>query len=127
MPIHTTNFEAIKSLIVKAPILHLPPRTDRFYLECDFSAKPIGSVLYQMQNSHKNVIAFYSATVPDGANRYSSSELELCRLKKSLLHFQYLLKYSTSTVLMDNFEMYLLFKKDSLYSDIFGGNIRFFI
>ncbi len=46
MQIHTTNFEAIKSLIVKAPILHLPTRTDRFYLECDSSAKHVGSVLY---------------------------------------------------------------------------------
>ncbi len=38
---------------VKAPILHLPARTARFYLECDSSAKHVGSVLYQMQNDHK--------------------------------------------------------------------------
>ncbi len=36
-PIHTTDFEAIKSLIVKAPILHLPACTARFYVECDSS------------------------------------------------------------------------------------------
>ncbi len=40
--------------------------------------------------------------MPDAASRYSSSELELCGLKKSLLHFQYLLKYLTFTVLMDH-------------------------
>ncbi len=44
MPIHTTNFEAIKSLIV--PVLHLPERTGHFYPECDSSAKHVGSVLY---------------------------------------------------------------------------------
>ncbi len=55
-----------------------------------------------MQNIHKHVIAFYSATMPYAASRYLSSEFELCRLKKSLLHFQYLLKYSTFTVLMDH-------------------------
>ncbi len=55
-----------------------------------------------MQNGNKHVIAFYSATMPDAASRYSSSELELCGLKKSLLHFQYLLKYSTFTVRMDH-------------------------
>ncbi len=101
MPIHTTNFEAIKSLIVKAPTLYLPARTGQFYLEFDSSAKHVGSVLYQIQNGHKHVIAFYRATMPDATSRYSSSELELCGLKKSLLHFQYLLKYSTFTVLMD--------------------------
>ncbi len=100
LPIHTTNFAAIKSLIVQAPVLHLPARTGRLYLECDSSAKHYGSVLYQIQNGSKHVIAFYSATMPDAACRYSSSELELCGLKKSLLHFQYLLKYSTFTVLM---------------------------
>ncbi len=101
MPIHTKNFKAIKSLIVDAPILHLPSRTWKFYLECDSSAKHVGSVLYQVQNGNKHIIALYSATMPDAASRYSSSELELCGLKKSLLHFQYLLKYSTFTVLMD--------------------------
>ncbi len=40
--------------------------------------------------------------MPDAACRYSSSELELCGLKKSLMNFQYLLKYSTFTVLMDH-------------------------
>ncbi len=99
MPIHTNNFEAIKSLIVDAPILHLPVRTGRFYLECDSSAKHVGSVLYQVQNGNKHIIAFYCATMPDTASRYSSSELELCGLKKSLLHFQYMFQY---TVLMDH-------------------------
>ncbi len=102
MPIHTTNFEAIKSLIVQVPVLHLPARTSRFYLKCDSSAKHVGSVLYQIQNGTKHAIAFYSATMPDAACRYSSSELELCGLKKSLQYFQYLLKYSTFTVLIDH-------------------------
>ncbi len=40
--------------------------------------------------------------MPNAASRYSSSELELHGLKKSILHFQYLLKYSTFTILMDH-------------------------
>ncbi len=102
LPIHTKNFESIEELIVQAPMLHLPAGTGHFYLKCDSSAKHVGSVLYQIQNGTKHVIAFYSATMPDAACRYSSLELELCGLKKSLLHFQYLLKYSTFTVLMDH-------------------------
>ncbi len=125
MPIHTTNCKAIKSLIVQAPVLRLPARTGRFYLECDSGAKHVGSVLYQIQNDTKYVIAFYSATMPDAACRYSSSELELCGLKKRLLHFQYLLKYSTFTVLMDHsaLKLFLLFSqtcKDNSYTEIFG-------
>ncbi len=101
-PIYTKNFEAIKSLIVEAPILHLPSRNGKFYLECDSSTKHVGSVLYQIQNGNKHVIAFYSAIMPDAASRYSSLELEICGLKKSILHFQYLLKYSAFTILMDH-------------------------
>ncbi len=77
LPIHTTNFEAIKSLIVQAPVLHLPAHTGCFNLECDSNAKHVGLVLYQVQNGTKHVIAFYSATMPNTACRYSSSELEL--------------------------------------------------
>ncbi len=101
-PIHTANFEAIKELIVKSHVLHLPASTGHLYLECDSSAKHVGSVIYQMQNGTKHIIVYYSATMLDAASRYSSSELELCGLKKSLLHFQYLLKYSTFTILMDH-------------------------
>ncbi len=102
LPIHDTNFEAIKSLIVQAPVLHLPACTGRFYLGCDSSAKHVGLVLYQKENGTKHVITFYSATMPDAACRYSSSELELCGLKKLLMHFQYLLKYFNFTALMDH-------------------------
>ncbi len=59
-------------------------------------------MLYQIQNGTKKIVAYYSAMMPDAASRYSSSELELCGLKKYLLHFQYLLKYSTFTVFMDH-------------------------
>ncbi len=83
LPIHTTNFEAIKSLIVQAPVLHLLACTGHFYLEFDSSAKHIGSVLFQIQNGTKHVIAFYSATMPDVACRYSSSELGTMCLEKN--------------------------------------------
>ncbi len=100
--LHSANFQMIKDLIVHAPVLHLPARSGQFYLECDSSAKHVGSVLYQIQNGTKSIVAYYSATMPDAASRYLSSELELCGLKKSLLLFQYLLKYSTFTLLIDH-------------------------
>ncbi len=99
---HTDNFEAIKQLIVQAPVLHFPNMDGKFSLECDLNARHVGAVLYQNQNGCNNIIAFFSSTMPDAAVRYSSSELELCGLKKAIIHFQYLLKYAKFRVLMDH-------------------------
>ncbi len=82
---HTSQpIEAIKKLIVKAPVLHLPNRDGNCSLECASSAKQVGAVLYQLQNGCNNIVAFFSCTIPAAAVRYSSSELELCGLKKSI-------------------------------------------
>ncbi|MBL0686765.1 MAG: DDE-type integrase/transposase/recombinase, partial [Sulfurospirillum sp.] len=53
--------------------------------------------------------------MPDAACRYSSSEIELCGLKKSIIHFQYLLKYAHFTVIMDNSSLRMIYasKKES--------------
>jgi hypothetical protein len=99
---HTMCFNEIKSLITKLPVLHLPNIHGEFLLECDSSAKFVGSVLYQIQHNTRHVIAYFSSVMPDAACRYSSSEIELCGLKKSILHFKYLLKYSKFSVLMDH-------------------------
>jgi hypothetical protein len=99
---HTKCFQEIKVLITKTPVLHLPNNHGEFLLECDSSAKFVGSVLYQIQNNARHVIAYFSEVMPAAACRYSSSEIELCGLKKSILHFQYLLKYSKFKVLMDH-------------------------
>ncbi len=102
-------------MIVKSPVLCLPDRTGDFVLECDSSAKFVASVLYQVQNDEKRVIAFFSAVMPDAACRYSISEIELCGLKKSIIHFQYLLKYAHFTVIMDNSALRMIYasKKES--------------
>ncbi len=79
----------------------LPDSTGKFMLEYD-SSEHVGSVLYQLENSIRKVIAFFSAVMPHAACRYSSSEIELCGLKKSILHFQNLTKYAHFTVIMDH-------------------------
>ncbi len=111
----TNNFQMIKKLIVKSPVLCLPDRTGEFVLECDSSAKFVGSIMYQVQNGEKRVIAFFSAVMPDAACKYSSSEIELCGLQKSIIHFQYLLKYAHFTVIMDNSTLRMIYasKKQS--------------
>ncbi len=63
----------------------------------------------------------------------SLHSIELCGLKKSLLHFQCLLNYSSFTVLKDHSALKRIYcshkpaKTVRPYSDIFGGNFRFFI
>ncbi len=79
---HTKNFELIKKLLAQSPVLCLPDIKGKFILECDSSAKHVGSVLYQEQNGGKQVVAFFSAVMLDAACRYSSSEIELFGLKK---------------------------------------------
>ncbi len=53
--------------------------------------------------------------MPDAACRYSSSEIGLYGLKKSIIHFQYLLKYAHFTVIMDNSALRMIYasKKES--------------
>ncbi len=101
-PIHTENFEKIKSLITKAPILHLPNAKGHFTLEVDSSSKHVGSCLYQEQGGKNVIIAFFSSVMPEPAKRYSATEIELCGLKKSIIHFKYLLKYCKFSVIMDH-------------------------
>jgi putative transposase len=106
---HTKCFHEIKALIPNLPVLHLPNNHGEFQLECDSSAKFVGSVLYQIQNNIRHVIAYFRAVMPDAACHYSSSEIELCCLKKAILHFQYLLKYSKFSVLMDHSALKLIY------------------
>ncbi len=131
MPIHTTNFEAINSLIVQAPVLHLPAHTGRFYLECDSSAKHIDSVLYFIQNGSEHVIAFYGATMPDTACRYSSSELERCYFEKSTPAFSisveiFNIHCSDGPQCLKTHLLFSQAYENNPYTDIFGRNFRFF-
>ncbi len=83
MPIHTTNFEAVKEFNNTRTSSAPACKIWTLYLECDSSIKQVGSVHYQIPNGTKHVITFNSTHIPDAACRYSSSELELSGLKKS--------------------------------------------
>ncbi len=69
---HTKNFELIKKLLAQSPVLCLPDSKGKLFLECNSSAKHVGSVLYQVQNGRKWVVTFFSAVMPDAACKYSS-------------------------------------------------------
>ncbi len=106
---HTNNVEMIKKLIVKSHVLFLLDNTGMFMLEYYSSVKFVCSVLYQVQNGEKRVIAFFNAVMLDTACRYSSLEIELCCLKKLVIHFQYLLTYAHFTVIMDHSALKMIY------------------
>ena len=75
-----TAFREIKSRLVKLPVLHLPDRRGRFYFCSDTSKFATGSALYQVQNGKPKLIAYASKRLPEGAQNYSFTELEMCSL-----------------------------------------------
>ena len=85
-------FEEIKSRLQKPPVLHLPDKKGRFQLYSDTSKIATGSVLYQVQNGKPKLIAYASKRLPEGANNYSITELEMCGLAINITSFVHLLK-----------------------------------
>ena len=51
-----------------------------------------GSALYQIQNGKQNVIADVSERLPEAAQNYSTTELEMCCLVINIASFVHLLK-----------------------------------
>ena len=70
------NFEKIKELLIKSPLLALPTKDGQFRLYCDSSKVGTGGCLVQIQDGEERIIAFYSKKLPNAVERYSISELE---------------------------------------------------
>ena len=70
----------MKSRLQKKPILHLPDNKGRFHLYSDTSKYTTGSTLNQIQNGKSKLIAYVSKRLPDAAQNYSITELEICGL-----------------------------------------------
>ena len=73
-------FEEIKQRLQKPPVLHMPNKIGRFQLYSDTSKYATGSALYQVQNGKPRLIAYVSKRLPEAANNYSITELEMCGL-----------------------------------------------
>ena len=87
-----TTFEEIKSRLQKPPILHIPDGKGRFHLYSDTSEYATGSALYQIQNGKPKLIAYASKRLPEAAQNYSITELEMCGLAINITSFAHLLK-----------------------------------
>ena len=89
------SFEEIKCRLMRPPVLHKPNKTGRFHLSSDTSKFATGSTLYQIQNGMPKSIAYASKRLPEAAEGYSISELEMCGLAINIVSFAHLLERET--------------------------------
>ena len=95
-------FDEIKHRLQRPPVLHLPNRQGQFQLYSDTSKFATGSALYQIRNGQPRVIAYASKRMPEAANNYSITELEMCRLAMNIVTFLLLLKKDDLDAVVDH-------------------------
>ena len=70
----------------------MPNITSRFHLYSVTSKFATGSALYQIQNGKPKLIVYVSKRLPEAANNYSITELELCGLAINIASLSHLFK-----------------------------------
>ena len=95
-------FDEIKSKLLKPPVLSMPDKRGRFLLYSDTSKYATGSALYQVQNRKPKLIAYISKRMPEAAQNYSITELEMCNLTINIASFAHLLKKVDFDTIVDH-------------------------
>ena len=96
-------FDHIKDVLTKPPILAYPNFNMPFELHVDASTKGLGAVLYNVEDKHKNVLAFASRSLSKSEKNYSSYKLEFLALKWAVTEkFKDYLTGTHFTVLTEN-------------------------
>ena len=95
-------FEEIKGRLQKPPVLNMPDRKGKFLLYSDTSKHATGSALYQVQDGKPKLIAYASKRMPEAANNYSITELEMCGLPINIANFAHLLKRVDFDAIVDH-------------------------
>ena len=85
-------FKEIKRRMLNPPVLSMPHGKGRFILYSDSSKLATGSTLYQYQDGKPRLVAYASKRIPEAANNYSITELEMCGLAIHIATFSHLLK-----------------------------------
>ena len=104
-------FEEIKCRLIKPAVLHVSNTTGRFHLYSDISTFATGSVLYQIQNGKPKLIAYVSKRLPEVAENYSITELELCGLAINITSFSHLLKRVDFDAIVDHLALTHIVKR----------------
>ena len=104
-------FEEIKNRLQKPPILHLPDIKGRFHLYSDTSKYATGSTMYQIQNGKPKLIAYASKRLPEAAQNYSITELEMCGLAINIESCAHLLKTVDFNAIVDHLALVHILKR----------------
>ena len=104
------SLKEIKSKLIKPPVLHMPNKTGRYHSYSDTSKFASHSALYQIQNGKPKLIAYASKRLPEAANSYSITELELCGLAVSIASFSHLLKRVDFDAIVDHLALMHIIK-----------------
>ena len=87
--VHAQAFQAIKNILLHAPILALPDPDRPFSVVCDASDFAIGSALLQTDvNGHERVIAYESRQLKAAEKNYPVHDKELLAMKYALVKFR---------------------------------------
>jgi hypothetical protein len=86
------NFERIRELLAKPPVLAMPSGSGVVRLYTDTSRTATGATLCQVIDGEERIIAYHSKTLPAAAARYSVTELEFFGLYLNVQAFQNFLK-----------------------------------
>ena len=97
-PEREAAFEAVKTALVSAPVLHAPNYDLPFEVVCDASNFGIGAVLLQ----EGNPVAYESRKLTDAETRYHTTDREMLAVFNALTKWRCHLLGSTFTVVTDH-------------------------
>ena len=104
------SFEEIKCRLIKQSVLQMPNKTGRFHLYSDTSKFATSGALYQIQKGKPKLIAYASKRLPEAAEHYSITELELCGLALTIACFSHLLKRVDFDAIVDHLALMHIIK-----------------
>ena len=88
----------------------LPDGKGRFHFYSDTSKYATGSALYQIQNGKPKLIAYASKRLPEAAQNYCITELEMCGLAINITSFAHLLKKVDFDAIVDHIALVHILK-----------------
>jgi len=101
-PFCQKNFDKIKDLLIKPPVLAMPKPDGMFRLESDTSVEACGGALYQEQDGQWKLLGYHSKRLPEEVRRYGITELELTGLVVNINGFKQLLKNRHFEIIIDH-------------------------
>ena len=81
-------FEALRALLIKAPVLAFPKEDLPYIVDTDASDYGIGGVLSQNIAGTEHVIAYYSKSLNPAQQKYCTTRRELLTVVSTLDHFK---------------------------------------